>query len=201
MPTYIKFQKKKNTIFFKNNLQSVTISLKKPNIHYWLLQNCFYKNNFYKNNSFISNTVYYNLQYINLFNKLKIPTNFLNMLGLAYYHIVWFYSFSFFETWVNLFFSRFTLKIFPKYINILKIFSINCSLNSNLLGLSIKCKGKFSGYGNARKKKIHINKLPNYKPISPKNHTPIHYNIKTHFMLIFTSTGITSTLFIIKHIH
>lgn len=201
MPTYFKFQKKTNTIFFKRNSQVSASGLKKTNVHYWSLQNLFYKNNFYKNNFFISNPVFYNLHYTSLFNKLKLPINFLNMLGLSYYQIIWFYNFSFFETWVSLFFSRFTLKIFPKYINILKIFSLNCSLNSNLLGLSIKCKGKFSGYGNARKKKIHINKLPNYKPISPKNYTPIHYNIKTHFMLIFTSTGITSTLFIIKHIH
>ena len=98
-------------------------------------------------------------------------------------------------------FQRYTLKIFPKYIQILKIIIDNSNVNKNLLGLSVKCKGKFGGYGNARKKKLTIAKLPNYKPISPKNYTPIHFSIKSFFFLIFTTTGVTSTLFIIKHIH
>ena len=84
---------------------------------------------------------------------------------------------------------------------VLKIIADTTIINKNFIGLSIKCKGKFGGYGNARKKKIYINKLPNYKPISPKINTPIHFNIKSYFFLVFTSTGVSSTLFIIKHNH
>jgi hypothetical protein len=200
MPFYINFIKKKKNTTTNHSIYKINKS--NFNINFWNLQNNLIKTSNSIQICYNSITINnHTNQYEDLFIRLKLPDNFIKLLAKAYYNIIWFYDVSLFELWSKLFFSRFTLKNFPKYINILKIFTNSINKNKNFIGLLIKCKGKFGGYGNARKKKLYLSKLPNYKPISPKKYTPIHFNLKSYFFLIFTTTGVSSTLFLIKHIH
>ena len=77
---------------------------------------------------------------------------------------------------------------------------IGPNYSAKLIFISIKFKGKMSNVGCARKRQLLLKKGPFYVTIKPKFSLTKHLNTKIHYFFIYTLTGVTSVVSVIKHI-
>ena len=86
------------------------------------------------------------------------------------------------------------LFLFLKFVFSQKIFS------KKLIFLSVLLKGKFSVYGDARKRRLSYKLGPYYSIVHPRVGVNTYFGVKTHYFFIRTTTGLTSFVGFIKHI-
>jgi hypothetical protein len=114
-----------------------------------------------------------------------------------------FFNFEFvqFERFVTYLFKITPLQKVNKVVLFIKQLILIKSLNPNLISISIILKGKFGGYGNARKKKIKITTGPVYYYNHPRFGLVVQPTEVSHYFFLYTTTGVTSVICYLKHNH
>jgi len=138
----------------------------------------------------------------NFFKKLFNFNKKLNSLWcIALTNLLWHFNWYDIEFFFRYVFMYVPIKDHKRLYLLVKQVVKQTSFSKKLIFLSIQLKGKFSVYGDARKKMLKYSLGPFYTKVYPRFGLNTYLVVKKHYFIIYTTTGTTSFIGYIKHTH